>query len=132
MEQDYSKVEALGGFVRPSLSSPVLTPKSDTRFYCPMHKQKIKWEESDVFNPASTVYRDKLYVLYRAEDNSATGIGKRTSRIGLAQTTDGINFRRAKRPVLYPADDAMKAFEWPCSRNPASPCRRHRPRRVRS
>lgn len=104
---------ALGGFVRPSLSSPVLTPKSDTRFYCPMHKQKIKWEESDVFNPASTVYRDKLYVLYRAEDNSATGIGKRTSRIGLAQTTDGINFRRAKRPVLYPADDAMKAFEWP-------------------
>lgn len=103
---------ALGGFVRPA-NSPVLSPRSDTRFYCPMNKRKIKWEESEVFNPASVVYHNKLCVLYRAEDNSAKGIGKRTSRIGLAMTTDGVNFRRAKRPVLYPSDDEMKEFEWP-------------------
>lgn len=104
---------ALGGFVRPTIESPVLSPRTNTSFYCPMHKQKIKWEESDVFNPASVVHKDKLCVLYRAEDNSAKGIGKRTSRIGLATTTDGVHFKREKRPVMFPAEDNMKDFEWP-------------------
>ena len=46
--------------------------------------------ESDTFNPAATVRNGKIALLFRAEDNSATGIGMRTSRIGLAYSEDGI------------------------------------------
>ena len=42
-----------------------------------MRKQQVKWEESDTFNPAATVKDGKIVVLYRAEDNSAQGIGKK-------------------------------------------------------
>lgn len=51
-------------------------------------------------------------MLYRAEDNSATGIGKRTSRIGLAESEDGIHMKRRKTPVMYPDKDNMKEYEW--------------------
>ena len=77
-----------------------------------MQDKKIGWEESDVFNPAATVKDGKIYVLYRAEDNSATGIGKRTSRIGLAESEDGIHMKRRKTPVMYPDKDNMKEYEW--------------------
>lgn len=104
---------ALGGFVRPQGVNPVITPDASAIFDCPMRKEKVKWEESDVFNPAAVVKDDKIYVLYRAEDNSATGIGKRTSRIGLAESTDGLHMKRRKIPVMYPAEDQAKEFEWP-------------------
>jgi beta-1,2-mannosidase len=51
-------------------------------------------------------------VLYRAEDNSATGIGMRTSRIGLAESKDGIHMKRRTTPVMYPDKDNMKEYEW--------------------
>ena len=66
---------ALGGFVRPEKANPIITPNPSNQFDCPMQDKKIGWEESDVFNPAATVKDGKIYVLYRAEDNSATGIG---------------------------------------------------------
>ena len=72
---------ALGGFVRPEKANPIITPDPSSKFDCPMQGKTIGWEESDVFNPAATVKEDKICILYRAEDNSATGIGKRTSRI---------------------------------------------------
>ena len=99
---------ALGGFVRPEKANPIITPNPSNQFDCPMQDKKIGWEESDVFNPAATVKDGKIYVLYRAEDNSATGIGKRTSRIGLAESEDGIH----KTPVMYPDKDNMKEYEW--------------------
>ena len=103
---------ALGGFVRPEKANPIITPNPSNQFDCPMQDKKIGWEESDVFNPAATVKDGKIYVLYRAEDNSATGIGKRTSRIGLAESEDGIHMKRRKTPVMYPDKDNMKEYEW--------------------
>ena len=103
---------ALGGFVRPEKANPIITPNPSNQFDCPMQDKKIGWEESDVFNPTATVKDGKIYVLYRAEDNSATGIGKRTSRIGLAESEDGIHMKRRKTPVMYPDKDNMKEYEW--------------------
>lgn len=40
-------------------------------------------------------------MLYRAEDNSAQGIGKRTSRVGYAESKDGIEMKRLDNPVLF-------------------------------
>ena len=103
---------ALGGFVRPEKANPIITPNPSNQFDCPMQDKIIRWQESDVFNPAATVKDGKIYVLYRAEDNSATGIGKRTSRIGLAESEDGIHMKRRKTPVMYPDKDNMKEYEW--------------------
>lgn len=103
---------ALGGFVRPEKANPVITPNPKNLFDCPMREAKVGWEESDVFNPAATVKDGKICVLYRAEDNSATGIGMRTSRIGLAESKDGIHMKRRSTPVMYPDKDNMKEYEW--------------------
>lgn len=103
---------ALGGFVRPAGMNPVITPLPESSFQCPMRQTAVKWEESDTFNPAAVVKDGKVYVLYRAEDNSAIGIGKRTSRIGLAESVDGIHMKRLPEPILYPADDNNKEYEW--------------------
>jgi predicted GH43/DUF377 family glycosyl hydrolase len=104
---------ALGGFVRPEGANPVIAPDAKSRFYCPMQKKLVEWEESDVFNPAAVVKDDRIQILYRAEDNSATGIGKRTSRIGLAESVDGIRMKRRREPVMFPAEDRAKEWEWP-------------------
>lgn len=103
---------ALGPFERPAEVKPVLEPTNAT-FLDPMSGKMLAWEQSDVFNPAATIKGDSMYVLYRAEDNSAVGIGSRTSRIGLAGTTDGIHYNRRTVPVLFPAVDAQKIHEWP-------------------
>ena len=104
---------ALGEFTRPENAKPVISPNPKSKFHCSMNGGDIRWEESDTFNPAATVKDGKIHVLYRAEDNSATGIGKRTSRIGLAESKDGIHMKRRDEPVLFPADDNMKEFDWP-------------------
>jgi len=102
----------LGKFVRPDIDHPVISPDTTTGFYCPMSKNNVKWEESDTFNPAAITRNDKIIVLYRAEDNSGQGIGKRTSRIGYAESKDGIVMERRKTPVLFP-DDKFKDLEYP-------------------
>lgn len=103
---------AFGGFVRPEGVNPLISPDTSSHFFCPMRQAEVKWEESDTFNPAAVVKDGKIVVLYRAEDNSATGIGKRTSRIGLAESSDGITIKKNPAPVLYPALDEAKTFEW--------------------
>lgn len=103
----------IGGFIRPPHANPIIIPDATSVFDCPMRGTKVGWEESDVFNPATTVKNGKIYVLYRAEDNSAKGIGTRTSRIGLAESADGITMTRRTRPVMFPDNDAMKDYEWP-------------------
>lgn len=103
----------LGGFTRPEGINPVISPDSTTVFLDPMSGNMVRWEENDTFNPGAVVMGDTLYVLYRAEDKFGTGIGFRTSRLGLAKSTDGINFVREKEPVLFPAEDGQKKYEWP-------------------
>lgn len=73
----------------------------------------VRWEEHATFNPAAVVRDGKVYLLYRAED--ATGeqqIGHHTSRLGLAESTDGLRFTRRPAPVLYPDKDAQATYEW--------------------
>ena len=100
-------------FQRPEGVNPIISPDSTTRFYCPMLQKYVDWESNDTFNPGATVYEDKIIVLYRAEDKSGEGIGKRTSRLGFAYSTDGLNFTRHSTPVFYPAKDGQEELEWP-------------------
>lgn len=86
-------------------------PSPVGRFTDPILKKPLQWEEKDVFNPAVVVRGGKVYMLYRAE-NKIGAFGK-ASRIGLASSTDGVHFVREKEPVLYPANDAQKPYEWP-------------------
>ena len=102
------------GWERPAGVNPIISPNANSVFYCPMKNTPMKWEESDTFNPAATIINDKVVVLYRAEDNSAIGIGTRTSRIGYASSDDGLHFKCAGAPVLYPdANDNAAADETP-------------------
>jgi len=104
---------AIGPFERPEGVNPIITPQNTT-FYCPLTADTIPWENGDTFNPAAILKNDTICILYRAEDQSGQGIGKRTSRIGLAQTVDGTTIiKKAKSPVLYPANDSQQELEWP-------------------
>ena len=101
----------IGPFIRP-VDKPVISPRDDTTFECPMSGKVVKWESSDTFNPAAVVYKNKICVLYRAEDGSGEKLGGHTSRVGFALSKDGINFKRDPKPVFYPADDNSKQYEW--------------------
>lgn len=100
------------GFER-ATTDPIISPDSTARFMCPMRGDTVAWMESDVFNPAATVKGDSIVVLFRAEDNSAVGIGSRTSRIGYATSADGVNFTYEGAPVLFPANDSQAEMEQP-------------------
>ncbi len=104
----------IGPFNRPAEGNPVITPQPASEFMDPIAKKAINWEALHTFNPAAIVRKGKVYVLYRAEDNTgAMEIGMHTSRLGLAESTDGIHFKRMPEPVFYPAEDDQKAREWP-------------------
>ena len=64
------------------------------------------WEERNVLNPTAVVRNDTVFLLYRAQDSMGT------SRIGMAISTDGLNFQRQAEPVFYPQDDHMRIYEW--------------------
>lgn len=100
-------------FQRPDEINPIISPDSTTRFYCPITKDSIDWESNDTFNPAATIYDNKVIVLYRAEDRSGEGIGGRASRLGYASSDDGLHFERMSTPVFYPDNDNQKELEWP-------------------
>lgn len=104
---------ALGGFVRASKSNPVIAPNDSTRFVDPMTGKEVDWESNDTFNPGAVEKNGKIVVLYRAEDKTGVKIGHRTSRLGYAESKDGIHFTRRPAPVFYPADDSQKEYEWP-------------------
>ncbi|MFC1224379.1 glycoside hydrolase family 130 protein [Pedobacter sp. BG31] len=104
---------ALGPFLRPENVNPIISPSAESFFMDPILRQKIAWEAGDVFNPAAAVHKNKIYVLYRSEDRSGNGIGMRTSRIGMAESSDGIKMKRSPEPVFYPGEDEQKANEWP-------------------
>lgn len=104
---------ALGGFVRPAGINPIIAPDTSSIFIDPMSTKKVRWEMNDTFNPAAAVKDNKIILFYRSEDNSGVKISTRTSRLGYGESKDGLHFKRRKEPVLFPADDEQKEYEWP-------------------
>jgi predicted GH43/DUF377 family glycosyl hydrolase len=93
----------LGPFTKANDVNPVILPRPG-----------VEWEATATFNPAAVVRDGRIFVLYRAEDASGElKIGGHTSRIGLAQSVDGLRFTRSPVPVLSPDSDAQRAYEWP-------------------
>jgi beta-1,2-mannosidase len=60
------------------------------------------WESAGTFNPAVIVRDGKIVMLYRAQDQGGT------SRLGYAESQDGIHFTRRSEPVLSPEKDYEK------------------------
>ena len=103
-----------GPFEKPPEVNPVILPEPGSRFHSPMGDSSVAWEAYAAFNPAAVVKDGKVFVLYRAEDASGEmKIGHHTSRIGLAESSDGLRFTRRPTPVLYPGPDAQARYEWP-------------------
>ncbi len=80
-----------------------------------LYPRGASWESAGVFNPAvvnfepmflllhqTKVVTQKTVMLYRAQDASGT------SRIGYAESMDGIHFTRRAKPVLSPEADYEK------------------------
>jgi alpha-amylase len=102
-----------GPFEKPAGVNPIISPSAGSTFLSPMTDSVVRWEELATFNPAAVVRDGKVYVLYRAED--VTGkreIGFHTSRLGLAESSDGLRFTRRPAPVLFPDKDAQARYEW--------------------
>jgi len=99
---------AIGPFTRAQNGDPVIKPNPDSVFDCPLTKKPVPWEKAWVYNPAAMVRDGKVIVLYRAQE----GPGNSCSRIGYAESEDGIHFKTDPAPVFFPADDAEKQWEW--------------------
>jgi len=101
-------------FEKPTAVNPILFPRGSSTFRSPMGDTDVRWEEFATFNPAAVVRDGKVFLLYRAEDaTGASIIGGHTSRLGLAESSDGLRFTRHPAPVLYPDRDAQQGNEWP-------------------
>jgi predicted GH43/DUF377 family glycosyl hydrolase len=64
--------------------------------------QGTGWQSAGTFNPAVIKYGGKYVMLYRAQD------GRGTSRLGYAESVDGIHFTPDAEPVLSPETDYEK------------------------
>ncbi len=93
--------------------NPVMTADSTYIFNDPITEKQVRWQKADVFNPAAIVRHDTVFMLFRAEDNPKAILGGRTSRIGLAYSTDGILFTKFPEPVLFPSNDEFKKWDYP-------------------
>jgi predicted GH43/DUF377 family glycosyl hydrolase len=103
-----------GPFSKPRAVNPVIQPNRASTFTSPMNDSTVRWEEFAAFNPAAVVRDGRVFLLYRAEDVSGDArIGGHTSRLGLAESRDGLHFTRRPTPVLYPSTDDQRANEWP-------------------
>lgn len=103
----------IGPFIRVDDANPIIKPDGSSVFFCPIQKKLVQWECDHTFNPAAVVREGKVYLFYRAEDNYGQGIGHHTSRLGIAESSDGIHFTRNSEPVLYPDQDFQRSSEWP-------------------
>lgn len=108
----FSQSPWLLGFEKPE-GQPILGPDPSYSFFCPMQEREVHWQQADVFNPAAVVRNDTVFLFFRAEDNPAARLGERTSRIGLAWSTDGRNFQRYPKPVLYPEPGPFSQWDYP-------------------
>jgi len=60
------------------------------------------WESAGTFNPAVVTHNGMIVMVYRAQDAHGT------SRLGYAESSDGIHFKRRPEPVLSPEADYEK------------------------
>lgn len=60
------------------------------------------WESAGTFNPTVVLHNGKVVMLYRAQDSAGT------SRLGYAESADGIHFTRRSKPVFSPETDYEK------------------------
>ena len=79
----------LGPWSRAS-NHPIISPRGDG------------WESAGTFNPAVILHHGKFVMLYRAQDKNGT------SRLGYAESADGLHFARRSQPVLSPQADYEK------------------------
>lgn len=107
-----AKLADLSSFYKPG-TKPVLKADSSLVFYDSLKKAIVQWQKADVFNPAAIVKNGKVYLFTRSEDNPAAILGGRTSRIGLAVSSDGIHFKNFPKPVLYPDNSPFKQYDYP-------------------
>ena len=70
--------------------SPVISPRGDG------------WESAGTFNPSVVLRDGKIIMLYRAQDKGGT------SRLGYAESADGVHFTRRSEPVFSPEKDYEK------------------------
>ena len=70
--------------------NPILSPQGDG------------WESAGTFNPTVVMHDGKYVMLYRAQDKQGT------SRLGYAESSDGVHFTRRSEPVLGPDTDYEK------------------------
>lgn len=68
----------------------------------PLLRPGTGWTELAVFNPAAIRVGNKTVLLFRAQDS------EHVSRIGYAESSDGIHFRVRPEPVLSPETDYEK------------------------
>ena len=108
----YSQDPWMLGFEKTKVN-PIMTADSSYVFTSPISGEKIRWQKADVFNPGAVVRNDTVFLLFRAEDNPEAHLGGRTSRIGLAHSTDGIRFEKRPDPVLYPSNDGFRQWDYP-------------------
>ncbi len=102
-----------GPFEKPRAANPVIAPSPAATLRSPMTDSVVQWEAYATFNPAAVVRNGRVYMLYRAEDATGiTQIGGHTSRLGLAESSDGLHFTRRPTPVLQPEHDAQARYEW--------------------
>ena len=64
--------------------------------------QGTSWESAGTFNPAVIQRNGDFVMLYRAQDAAGT------SRLGYAESTDGIHFTRRAEPLLAPETEYEK------------------------
>lgn len=69
-------------------NNPILTPNPAN-----------DWESAYLYNPTAIVLNETIFLLYRAQNES------KTSSIGLAWSTDGTNFTRLNRPIIYATEE---------------------------
>lgn len=100
------------GFQKTELN-PIMKPDSTYTFLDPISKNEVRWQKADVFNPGAIVKNDTVFLLFRAEDNPDAILGERTSRVGLAYSTDGIHFTKYAKPVLFPDNDEFAKWDQP-------------------
>jgi len=63
-------------FYKPA-ENPVLSADSSFTFTDPIKNETVRWQRADVFNPAAIVKDNKVFLLYRSEDNPAAILGGR-------------------------------------------------------
>ena len=78
------------GAWRRAADTPVISPRGNS------------WESAGTFNPAVMLRDGKIVMLYRAQDQQGT------SRLGYAESGDGIHFTRRDEPVLSPSTEYEK------------------------